>query len=181
MPLDEMFWEGDDSRDPVQDQVLAGEAVAVKSRLVLGRRGRSGVRVRVVGSSSLAWLEIAESWGCLVEAVVTSSPRELNEVIHLVSKTRTTTVASAFAMPHMTNWEGLLVSTICSDADAKLVVRLFDRWAPGLQYLLSHPTSTDIKLQSLCLPHNQDMRGRPSSVTTIDWEVSQLHRDTLFI
>ena len=179
-----MFREGDDSRDPVQDQVLAGEAVAVKSRLILGRRGRSGVRVRVVGSDSLAWLEIAESWGCLVEAVVTSSPRELNEVIHLVSNTRTTTVASAFSMPPMTHWEGLLVSTICSDVDAKLVVRLFDRWAPWIA-IFAFPSHFNRRKVAKSLPAPQSRYEKKTffchhdqlgGVTTSSWHFVHLSR-----
>ena len=52
--------------EPVRDTLLRGEAVAVKSSVVLSRRGRSGVRVRIVGSASIGWVEAAEAWGCAV-------------------------------------------------------------------------------------------------------------------
>ena len=49
--------------EPVRDTLFMGEAVAVKSSVVLSRRGRSGVRVRIVGSASVGWVEAAEAWG----------------------------------------------------------------------------------------------------------------------
>ena len=110
--MDKMAPEGDVSEEPVQDQLLEGEDVAVKSHKILCRRGRSGVRVRVVGGSSLAWVEAAEDWGCAIEAVVVNSSCEISEVIPLVSKAVPTTVATAISLHPMSHWSGLLLSTV---------------------------------------------------------------------
>ena len=118
--------------EPVRDQILLGEDVAVRLRQVLSRRGRSGVRVRVVGGALLAWVEAAEAWGCAVEAVVVGSSRELSEVIHLVSLSTTTTVSEALLLPPVSNWNGLLLSTVCSAEDAALVFRMFENWQPWI-------------------------------------------------
>ena len=56
--LDRMVVEGDVTGEPRRDQLFAGEAVAVKSWGILSKRGRSRVRVRVLGGS-LTWVEVA--------------------------------------------------------------------------------------------------------------------------
>ena len=105
--MDKLGPMGDVFGKPLRDQLLLGEDVALKSRKVLCRRGRSGVRVRVVGGASLAWLEAAEAWGCHVEAVVVSDSREIIQVIHLVSLVTTTTVSEALKLPPLTNDFGM--------------------------------------------------------------------------
>jgi len=131
--------EGDVNGEPVRDQLLEGKDVAVRSQKILCRQGRSGVCVRVVGGSSLAWVEAAEDWGCAIEAVVVSSSREISEVIPLVSKAIPTTVATALSLPPVSNWSGLLLSTVCSTADADLVFRMFENWLPWIAIIAFPP------------------------------------------
>ena len=97
------------------------------------------MRVRVVGGSSLAWVEVAEDWGCAIEAVVVSSSRKISEVIPLVSKAIPTTVATALSLPPVSNWSGLLLSTVCSTADADLVFRMFENWLPWIAIIAFPP------------------------------------------
>ena len=72
IPLDSVMMEEGVSNigEPVWDTLLSGEAVAVKSSIILSRRCRSRVHVRIVGSTSVGWVEAAKAWGCAVEAVV---------------------------------------------------------------------------------------------------------------
>lgn len=63
---------------------MHGQKAAVGINLNVGRRGRSTVSVRVVGRSSVAWVDAAFLWGAKLEAVVMDNG-ELNE--HLRSMT----------------------------------------------------------------------------------------------
>ncbi|KAL7527269.1 hypothetical protein ACHAXR_004033, partial [Thalassiosira sp. AJA248-18] len=121
------------------DQLLFGEAVALKSSRVLDRRGRSLVRVRIVGRSSLGWVEAAEAWGCNVEAVVVTPLREMNNVIHLVSRFSTTAVSAALTMPPMGDWDGLMLATVNREDEATLVNRMFDAWQPWIAIIAYPP------------------------------------------
>ena len=88
------------------------------------------MRVRVVGGLSLALAEEAEDWGCAIEAVVVSRSREISEVILLVSKAISNTVATALSLSPVSNWRSLLLSTVSSTADVELVLRMFENWLP---------------------------------------------------
>ncbi len=76
--------EGDDSGDlsvePSVGSLGVGEAVAASTRVSLGRRARSRVRVRIVGIHSLAWVEAVEAWGVLLEVVVAGSSWVYNKL-----------------------------------------------------------------------------------------------------
>lgn len=50
--------------------LLPGEKVAVTRRRVVSRKGRCVVRVRIIGSSSLGWLDSFILWGACVEVFV---------------------------------------------------------------------------------------------------------------
>ena len=137
--------QGDESGEPVPDQLLFGEAVALKSSMVLSRRGRSLVRVRIVGRLSLGWLEAAEAWGCNMEAVVVSPLCKLNKVINLVSRSTATSVSTALSMAHMGNWDGLLLAAVHDEAEASLVDCLFGAWQPWIA-IISYPPHTSLAL-----------------------------------
>jgi hypothetical protein len=47
-----------------------GELVVSSTAAALGRRGRTEARVRIVGASSLGWIEVAEGWGAMIKVVV---------------------------------------------------------------------------------------------------------------
>ena len=55
--------------------------------------------------------------------------------MHLVSRTTPTSVAPVLTMPPKNDWDGLLVSTVCSAFDARLAVRMFDCWQPWISIL----------------------------------------------
>ena len=172
--------------EPVRDQILLGEDVAVRSRQVLSRRGRSGVRVRVVGGASLAWVEAAEAWGCGVEAVVVGSSRELSEVIHLVSLSTTTTVSEALLLPPVSNWNGLLLSTVCSAEDAALVFRMFENWQPWIAIVAFPSDFTRRKMAALIPAINSKYSRRlytikhhqVGGVTSSVWHIGHWNRMT---
>jgi hypothetical protein len=48
--------------------------------MVIGRRARSKVRVHVVGSSLMGWLEALEAWGVDLEAVVVDIPEKIKDI-----------------------------------------------------------------------------------------------------
>ena len=130
--MDELLSEANANGDPVRDHLLFGEAVALKSSRVLNRRGRSLVRVRIVGRSSLGWVEAAEAWGCNVEAVVVKPLREMSKIIHLVSRFTITSVATALTMPPMGDWNGLMLATVCSEEESSLANRMLHAWQPWI-------------------------------------------------
>ena len=90
--MDRMVIRGGVIGETGRDQLLAGEAVVVKSQRILSRRGKSRVRARVVMGASLAWVKAADVWGCALEALVLISPNEVNDIVHLVSCTTPTSV-----------------------------------------------------------------------------------------
>ena len=47
----------------------AGELTACSTVSTLSRRGRSKVKVRVIGDCSLGWVEVAKGWGARIDAV----------------------------------------------------------------------------------------------------------------
>ena len=89
--------------------LLPGEKVAVCHRRVLGRKGCSVVRVRIVGSGSLGWLESAIRWGAGVDHFLT---REGN--ITTICKLRhpdviATSPSSGYKLPpHHIPWDGMV-------------------------------------------------------------------------
>lgn len=54
----------------LETSLLPGEKVAVRTRRVLSRKGRSVVRVRLFGECSLGWLDALMLWGASVEVFV---------------------------------------------------------------------------------------------------------------
>ena len=66
------------NRGPAHSALLHGEMIAVGFSARVGRGGRSYVNVRVVGNSSLGWIEAAYAWGARIDAIVLSNG-ELND------------------------------------------------------------------------------------------------------
>ncbi len=71
--------------------ILKGKLEAITSQMGVGRRSRSKVRVRVVGSTSMGWLEALEAWGAGVEAVVVHPTDEFKDIRCLLTLTSATT------------------------------------------------------------------------------------------
>ena len=98
---------------PGEDSLAPGEMVSHRSGGMLRRRGRSEVRVRVVGNSSLGWLELADSWGARVEAVVHERTEEPAVYRRFDYLTRIN-ITAAFELPPRAPWDGLVLGTVTS-------------------------------------------------------------------
>ena len=73
-----------------------GEAHIKVSLVGTDRRSRSRVRVRIVGSSSLAWVQVLEDWGAYLKAVVEDTPLLSMDIRQLVtSATPSITISQA--------------------------------------------------------------------------------------
>ena len=88
-----------------------GELVVSSSATALSRRGRSEVRARVVGSSSLGWLEVAEGWGARVELVVHGSAPDPVIKLRREHLTRTDYL-SALKLEPVGPWNGIALATV---------------------------------------------------------------------
>ena len=74
----------------------------------------------------MARVDAAETWGYAIEALVLSSPNEVNDIMHLMSCTIPIYVALVLTAHLKKDWGGLLVLTIHAAVDAQLAVRIFD-------------------------------------------------------
>ena len=99
---------------PVSCPNLKGESQVKTSQMGTDRRSRSKVRVRVIGSSSMAWVEIFEGWGANIEAVVVDILDQLKDIRHLLTSMPAITTQSALMLPPLGPWDGCLVSNLSS-------------------------------------------------------------------
>ena len=160
--------------------LLPGEKVAVRTRRVLSRKGRCVVRARVFGEASLGWLDALRLWGASVEVFVTKG----GSVKHLVDKLYpdvfTTPHAEALKMPPH-RWDGLMVGTVETEADANAAKQLVRAWHPSFVIMSCHHTISRPKarrwmdLADLGYQHttqhrcsHQDFGG----VTLSDWKIA---------
>ena len=58
---------------PVWCNLRCGEMTSNNTAVTLSRRGRTQVLIRIVGDGLLGWIEVEESWGGCIEAVVRRS------------------------------------------------------------------------------------------------------------
>ena len=96
---------------PRVEGLAEGELVVSSSATALSRRGRSEVRVRVVGSSSLGWLEVAEERGARVELVVHGSAPDPVIKLRREHLTRTDYL-SALKLEPVGPWNGIALATV---------------------------------------------------------------------
>ncbi len=99
LPLDTLLASGDERRGPGCVSLLTGEQVAMESDTTLTRRGRSGVRVCLVGDESLGWLEVLEAWGATIEALVIRGSDQLKDTRQLLTVTASITDEAAAHLP----------------------------------------------------------------------------------
>ena len=155
-----------------------------ESQAILCRVGRSGVRVHVVGDSSLAWAEAAVVWGCSVETLVGSCRQDYNNLVRLTTSLTPITYLRALQLFTPKHWNGVLAATIHGIVDATLVEKLFHKWRPAIT-LIALPCSL-FKRQALSLLpdhgiyyRQQMLRPRHSNVggvTATSWYVVHLRR-----
>ena len=101
-------------RDLVNPHLLKGEAIAKMSGEGVSRKARSKVRVRIVGSSSIGWMEVLESWGGCLEALVVDIPDCYKDIRHLLNPMPTTMPDKALLLPPLGPWDGCLFANLAS-------------------------------------------------------------------
>jgi hypothetical protein len=106
--------------------VASGEAHAIISQTEVGRRARSKVRTRIVGSHSLGWVEVFKGWGAEIEAMVVSSFDHYKDIRQLVLTTPTMASHLAFDLPPSGPWDGCLAANLLTCEDAWLTSTLFN-------------------------------------------------------
>ncbi len=110
---------------PPTFSVLKGERQAIASQTGIGRRSRSKVRVRVVGETSMGWVEAFEAWGVALEAVVVNIPDKLKDIRHLLTTLPITTPQDAHTLLPLGPWEGCMLANLASSQVSDLVSSLF--------------------------------------------------------
>jgi hypothetical protein len=106
-----------------------GELVVSSTAAALGRRGRTEARVRIVGASSLGWIEVAEGWGAMIEAVVhgvTADPVVSRGYQHLTR----ICFGTALNLLPLSPWNGIVLATLDHVEEDRDVMRLLQRWRP---------------------------------------------------
>ena len=107
-----------------------GERIVKCSRKALGRGGRNGVLVRVVGEHSFAWLEAANLWGAALEAVVRGGdlPKTIREEFDFP---KAIAPDLALDLDPSGAWSGVMFGTIHDKQDADVAVACFEAWRPS--------------------------------------------------
>ena len=126
---------------PVSNTLAHGERIVKRTVGIINRRGREKVMVRVVGSSSMGWLESAFAWGGCVEAVV-DSIRHRNRVVRkrFSSLGHLDYSSAAQLPPHNNSWDGVMLGTIALSWDEGLMLTMIQAWRP-LLVIISLPAS----------------------------------------
>jgi hypothetical protein len=105
--------------------VSTGESYVIIAQTEVGRRARSRVTVRVVGSHFLGWVEVFEGWGAEIEALVVRSPDYYKDIRQLVSTTPITAPHLGHDLPPTGPWDGCLAANLLNSEDALLTSTLF--------------------------------------------------------
>jgi hypothetical protein len=124
--------------EPPNFPILKGELQAITSQMGVGRRSRSKVRVRVVGLTSLGWVEALEAWGAAVEAVVVHSTDEFKDIRRLLTLMPATTPQDAHQLLPLGPWDGCMLANLATPKDSELVASLFKQWCPAIAILWVH-------------------------------------------
>ena len=127
-----------EDQGPPNSPIFKGELIATAARMAVGRGARSRVRIRVVGASSMGWIEAAEAWGAVVEAVVVECPDHFKDIRRKVSLMPTTTPQDGLRLLPLGPWDGCLLATIATGSETQLVTALFKRWRPAVAILSIH-------------------------------------------
>ena len=162
--------------------LLPGEKVAVRTRRVLSRKGRSVVRVRVVGDASLGWLDSMELWGACVELFVCHGGNVKHLAERLYPDVYIAPVAESVQIPPHRCWNGLLAGTLSSEQDAIEVMTLIDAWRPAVFILACHCTMSRRQVHRVFNPKSlgndydhveqyQCTHRRFGGVTTSSWKI----------
>ena len=119
---------------PGQERLAKGELLVRRTSEALSRIGRTEVRVRVIGASSLGWLEVAVGWGATIEAVVREEYADTVATSHFSEYNRIDYI-TAFELQPRGRWNGIVLSTIDDDETFDRVKGLITRWQPLISIL----------------------------------------------
>lgn len=103
----------------------------------LSRRGRSSVRVRIIGVHSVAWGEMASQWGATVEAIVSWGGNALKTCYQYFTELPLSDAKTLDA--HGAPFYGLVLGNVRDDDDAQYVRQLVEVWRPRIA-IFSVPT-----------------------------------------
>jgi hypothetical protein len=120
--------------------LLPGEAVAVRQRRVLSRKGRCVVRVRVFGDAALGWLDAAMSWGASVETMICGRGKIGHLANILYPSVPITPPADAARLPPRSVWDGILLATVASEKDVDTLLGIVDHSHPLCVVVAAHPS-----------------------------------------
>jgi hypothetical protein len=101
--------------------VETGELTACSTVSTLSRRGRSKVKVRVIGDCSLGWVEMAEGWVARIDAVVFGE-KPCQVIRWRFSHLTRIDFTSAMNLCVRKPWDGIGFATV-NDAEAADAVR----------------------------------------------------------
>lgn len=122
------------------NKLLHGEQVAVDVTACVGRGNRSSVNVRIVGDSSLSWVDIIFKWGARIDVVVVVVVDNL-QVRQLLQKRYQCPVLSsteARCLPPHGPYHGLVFATSRTLKDRVVLNELFKCWLPADLVITSH-------------------------------------------
>jgi hypothetical protein len=115
-------------------------------------RDRSRVNFFIVGSSSLAWVQVLEDRGGYLEAVVEDTPLLSKDIRQLVtSATPSSTISQALDLEPRGPWDGCMFAHAPSPKDIALAGTLLKRWQPAIA-ILSLGASMARSEALCCLP-----------------------------
>jgi hypothetical protein len=96
------------------------------SKAFTDRRSRSKIRVCIVGSWSIGWVQVLEDWGASIEAVVVEDALDpLKAIRHLLTSTPTIIPWQALILEPVGPWDGCMFANVRDPRDAKLFAKLF--------------------------------------------------------
>ena len=120
----------------------------------VGRGNRSSVNVRVVGDSSLSWVDVVFKWGARLDAVIADNP----QVTRLLQKRYQCPVVDSTQARHLPPhgpFHGLVFATSRTLKDRDLLKDLFKCWLPADLIITVHGKLTRSATLDLVPEHDK--------------------------
>ena len=110
-----------------QGKRLGSEMVVAESCSPRAGSDRGSVCVRVVGDGAFGWAEAANAWGATVEVLVhlKFNNHVVSDLLGLLKSVDCDTAIRGF---QQRSFGGVFCATICNDAEAVMVAKLFNFW-----------------------------------------------------
>ncbi len=120
------------NQGPVVLQPLKGKSHVKTSEVMNDGRSRSKFRVCIVGSFSIAWVQVLEDCSASIEGVVQDILDPIKDIRHLVSILPTITLQEALLLEPLGPWDKRLFVNILNSQDLKLFAMVFACWHPAI-------------------------------------------------